>query len=648
MLDDVPAQPRLDITFGESFLLDHAHSLLRNPDIAVVELIANAYDAGATRVDVQWPEGEGEVVVADNGTGMTKAELSHRWRTLCYNRTREQGSVVVFPPGVTGGQRAAFGQSGKGRHGMFCFAKEYSIETWKDGVCTAAVVTRTDGGKSPFLMEVTEKGTKQGHGTRISAKVDSPYLTAAMVRETLGTKFLVDPSFSVWVNAEKLELVDLRGLSSTDLDVPGCGTVRVHLVESPGRDRTTQMRGITWWVIGRMVGKPSWDGLDGSGSILDGRTTEARKLSFVVEANPLKEDVSSDWMGFKQPSSRVDAVRRVVHDHVTAELTNVLVASMVERKRNAVKANADILRPLPQVARATIGRFIDIVQQRCHRIGADDLSNLVCIVANMESARSGYDLLGKLATCSPDDIDRWNAIMEEWDANRAQIVLSELGRRLDMILKLEKRAHDPGTKELCELQPLFEANLWVFGPEYECVDFTSNRAMVTLLRKLFDVNDAQGSLKRPDFVVLPDSTIGAYAAPQYGGGEVTGWRKVLIVELKRGGFVLHQQELNQGLNYAREIRGKAGLGQGTDITVYVLGAQVGPDLDDPDLRSGSITVKPMVFSTILEMANARTFRLLQRIRETVGVEAQPKDGIVESVVNEPPLIEVSESAESRP
>jgi hypothetical protein len=44
-------QPELN--FGDGFLEDHAGHIIRDPQVALIELIANAYDAGATRVDIQ-------------------------------------------------------------------------------------------------------------------------------------------------------------------------------------------------------------------------------------------------------------------------------------------------------------------------------------------------------------------------------------------------------------------------------------------------------------------------------------------------------------------------------------------------------------------------------------------------------------------
>jgi hypothetical protein len=47
--------PDVPFSFGPKFLHDHAGHIITDPLIALVELIANAYDAGASLVDIRWP-----------------------------------------------------------------------------------------------------------------------------------------------------------------------------------------------------------------------------------------------------------------------------------------------------------------------------------------------------------------------------------------------------------------------------------------------------------------------------------------------------------------------------------------------------------------------------------------------------------------
>ena len=88
----------------------------RRSKVAIIEMLANAYDAGASSVCVQWPTQVGDLLsVTDDGTGLTRSEFDTRWRTLKYERVRNQGRDVCFPPDGPKVKRTAFGHNGKGR-----------------------------------------------------------------------------------------------------------------------------------------------------------------------------------------------------------------------------------------------------------------------------------------------------------------------------------------------------------------------------------------------------------------------------------------------------------------------------------------------------------------------------------------------------
>jgi len=104
---------------------------------------------------------------------------------------------------------------------------------------------------------------------------------------------LVDPSFEIILNGMKLELLKLANVASNELELKGIGKLIVHQIDANINDRTTRLRGITWWYNGRMIGDPSWEGLDGEGNYLDGRTAEAKRFTFIAEADAVlkKEDI---------------------------------------------------------------------------------------------------------------------------------------------------------------------------------------------------------------------------------------------------------------------------------------------------------------------------------------------------------------------
>lgn len=601
--------------FGAGFLHDHVGQIIDDPSVAIVELVANCYDAGADRITVVWPDLPGGIIsITDNGTGMTRQEFEHRWKTLAYDRLAEQGSEVVFPPGVRKAKRTPFGHNGKGRFSPLCFSDNYKVQTWTDGLCTTAAIALANTGNVPFTCRIEKEEPKAGHGTCVSAKALRNVLPTEFVRELIGFKFAVDPKLIITVNGKAVKLLTLARLSTQQFDVDGYGTVKVHRLDPMKQERTTKLKGIAWWVNKRMVGEPSWDGLDGPGQYLDGRTTEAKRFSFVVEANMLNGETKTDWTGFKD-TLKVATVRKAVHGFITDELRGLLAGDRSALKKSAIQQNRHLIQQLPRLSQRQIGQFIDEVQEKCPHVSPKDLSRTIEILGKLEQGRSGYDLLKQLAACSSEDLETWNSLMQRWTATNAEIVLNELSRRLVVLKELQELIRDKHADELHELQPLFERGLWMFGPEYEAVEFTSNRSMTTVVREFFERKGVDASRSRPDFVVLPESSVGLYGADEFTDGEVSGTRKILIVELKRGGFWLTQKELDQARDYAIELRTTGCAQSVTEIEAYVLGAFLESTLQENKIGNKT-TIRPCTYDVILNRAHARTFQLQKRIEET--------------------------------
>ncbi len=86
------------IKFEEDYIFRNNRSITSLPDIALTELVANAWDAGASTVDITIPiEDESHISITDDGCGMSEDEFMERWMTLNYNRAKHQGKEVTFP-----------------------------------------------------------------------------------------------------------------------------------------------------------------------------------------------------------------------------------------------------------------------------------------------------------------------------------------------------------------------------------------------------------------------------------------------------------------------------------------------------------------------------------------------------------------------
>ncbi len=124
-----PTQETQGTLFEEDYLLRTLGTLANSADVALTELVANAWDAGASEVSITIPEKYTELlIVEDDGTGLTRDNFHCRWMKLGYNRLKHQGKKVEFPP-ERQGNRLAYGRNGVGRHGLLCFNNEYEVKT---------------------------------------------------------------------------------------------------------------------------------------------------------------------------------------------------------------------------------------------------------------------------------------------------------------------------------------------------------------------------------------------------------------------------------------------------------------------------------------------------------------------------------------
>ena len=205
------ASPVQKTLFEEDFLVRILGSIAHVPDVALMELVANAWDAGASHVSITIPEERGEdLVVKDNGAGLTPELFHKRWMTLGYNRVKHQGPMADLPPNRKDWKRRAYGRNGMGRHGLLCFADKYTVETVRDGTKGRFVVSVASG-ESPFalLSEETTKG--RGHGTTLSP-ITEVLPNPDRIRDVLSRRFLHDPQFTVEVNGKSVSLADHSGL----------------------------------------------------------------------------------------------------------------------------------------------------------------------------------------------------------------------------------------------------------------------------------------------------------------------------------------------------------------------------------------------------------------------------------------------------
>lgn len=220
--------PTYSMTVDLSVLEALGINLYSNAAAVLSELVANAYDADATLVKIDWKNHGERVIVADDGVGMTVAELNERFLRVGYKKRSEQGGKSKK------WKRPFMGRKGIGKLSVFSIAETVSVFTTTKGKVSSGLKIKVadlekaiDKGKlyHPDPVEVPADYRKK-QGTVIvldDLKKKRATLTANALRKRLARRFDVMETtprnkggFYIEVNGTKITYADRQELKKLE------------------------------------------------------------------------------------------------------------------------------------------------------------------------------------------------------------------------------------------------------------------------------------------------------------------------------------------------------------------------------------------------------------------------------------------------
>jgi len=608
--------------FETDYLARTLGPIAEDAGMALTELVANAWDAGASLVDLTIPEMTGgTLVVEDDGHGMTADQFRERWMTLGYDRLKRQGVEVEFPSPRKDWRRFAYGRSGMGRHGLLCFADRYAVETWRDGQATRVDIEASSA-QAPFGIESEARVRREGQGTRIAVAVQRRLPDLARIRAMLAATFLHDPRFIVRVNGESVASADLSGaIDRAELMVDGGPPVVIGVIDAKRAGRSASHAGISFWVNGRRVGTPSW-AIDGE-SLIDAHGHFARRYAIFVQGGEAwLPEVGKDWLGFKRGAS-VDALHVAVRDHVHVVLDQLGGTVSEECSEDALMSHRAAFGMLTPMQRAGVATFTRELVKATPAVSQDVLSAAVLAAIRLKQSRGGSGLFDKLAVFGDSDIEGLGRLLDQWTIRDALTVLDEIDHRLAVLATLDQLSGDPTADELQVLHPLIAQSRWLFGAEFDSAEYVSNVSIRTAVEKIFKKRlspmDFSNHRKRPDLLMLEDATCCVVGTEGFGPGDerLIRQQKVLLVELKRGGHVLRREDLWQALGYLNDLHRCGALDGPSQLTAFVVAHTIGEDaaLELPFVAGGLLrgSVRAVTYGQLTRSAHCRLLQMKDRI-----------------------------------
>lgn len=603
--------------FEEDFLIRTLGDLSHKADVALTELVANAWDAGASRVDITIPDEHNQkLIIKDDGTGLTKEEFHARWMKLGYDRLRHQGRQVEFPRGRNG-TRLAYGRNGIGRHGLLCFNNHYVVVTRKNGTeFTFRISTLSE--TQPFVLLEESSEAAEGHGTCLEVLVERNLPDPERILDVISARFLHDPQFVVRINGKSVPLEEHVGLiDSSVLNVNGDITLEVLFIDTQKAARSTLYQGVAFWQGGRLVGEPSWN--LGNTSVLDGRTRFAKRYTFVAKTNDLAAHINEDWSGFVRDEV-MDEVYKVLSAHIIDAVKKLAKDQIDETKISIREEFKEQYSDLSPLGKFEVNEVIEHVVDAHPTSTPETLGIAVEAVIALERTRSGKALLQKLSQFSDDDIAGLNRLLDQWTIKDALSVLDVIDRRMSVIEAIDKLSGDSKVDELQVLHPLVTEARWLFGPEFDSAEYASNCQLRTIAQKIFKrtagSDTFENSKKRPDLLLLSDSTLSITGAEQFDPEtNLVEMGRILIIELKRGGSSLTRDNRDQSVHYVEDFLGCKELTGNPCIFAFVVGKTVSGKVVGKHTVGDNGHVFVTTYAQLVDTARRRLFNLREKLAE---------------------------------
>ncbi len=535
--------PKLAALLGESY---------RSSEEALKELVDNAWDADAEMVNIQLPTEVtgGPIVISDDGTGMTEAEVREEYLTIANGRSMRKGEVTP------GKRRKVKGRKGIGKFAGLIAGDTMALETKARGLKTRlqirkeALVGAVMDLEDIDLPVTVAKCSANDHGTTITLSNLNQGLafpSPESMRQLLMRDYGREADFAIVVNGQPLSIEDIPGETVTaTLDVPGVGPAKLTFTLSDAK--SVKQSGIGIRVGGKLVGRPSDLGLGGHEEI---PPKLLKRVYGEIEADGLTDHVTADWGAIIENSKAYQEITTWAAEQLKQKVTTTFKAEVNLQKARLKKQVNERLAKLPENRRSAAEDTISRILKRFYGESDERIGIVVSLMLDAFERDEYWIVFQKIDDTARRDVAVLADILGEFGLVDLALIGHQTRSRLRFLDELDLLAANEATLE-SQMHQAIEDNRWVLGAEYSLV--SSNKSLRTLVAgwvgKKFTGDRANN---RPDLFLAQGLL-----------------RQYLLIEFKRPSHPLDRQDEAQVIEYRDELLQFVGAGK---INIVLMGGR---------------------------------------------------------------------------
>ena len=560
----------------------------------LAELVANAWDANATRVDITIPETlieetKSEIMIKDNGVGMSDRDIREKYIIIGRDRREKEESNKTSPPF----RRKVMGRKGIGKFSAFGIAKEIEIESAHE--CNVnrfvmnydQILRQSDRRYIDFPALPATGNVSDGTTIKLRSitKYKSRRISKQLLRRGLARRFAVIGAkfnFEVVVNDEPITLEerDLQRLLDKDQEgglyiweyeneeiEPNSGWLVSGWIGA--LNRTTSNidgidRGISIMARGKLVQEPflfhAVVGQQYALSYIIGELV----AEFVDDAedtigtsrNTLVWDTDANSRLMEWGKEQINKIAREWAEKRSEDNRRVLETNELYidfRKKAKQTGNNRAFELADQLVRQSITKNLTSKEE--------EIMPIIQMSLDFIEFDSFVQIADDLVKADIDDVSTIFKLFREWQIVESKEMSRVAEGRITTIQKLQDLIQT-NALEVPTLHNFLKEFPWVIDPRWTLVDDEVKYSDI-LRRQFPESDDLPESDRRIDFLCVREST------------------NLVVVEIKRPGLRASQKELEQIEEYVSFMRYQAEKSTDPDLRIRgVVGYLLCGDLVD--------------------------------------------------------------------